>query len=199
MENPEAFNMCTRVGENVDADEAMASHGYSHNGSSLERGSHGGLGNHTRRHLHHRSRGSHDGLTAEFASDRSHFDHSVIQRGPQSDHKRNVSKGGSIKSFSSSSHSRHKGRSSSFNDHSNHEATAIPKFGTWDVTNPKSGEDYTAVFGKIKEERQNTSSHVSSISSTPPLNNCSNIKNQYGGPSSGLSKYCCCLFPSEGK
>lgn len=76
----------------------------------------------------------------------------------------------------------------------NHRATAIPKFGTWDVTNPKSAEGYTAIFSKIKEERQIKSSHVSSIHSTPPLNN-SNIKNQYGESSSWLSKVMrCCVF-----
>lgn len=177
MENPEAFNTCIRV----DADEVMmASHGYSHNVHSLENGS----------HVRRRSRGSNGELTvtAEFgASEQSHFDHSV-------NHKRNMSKGGSsIKGFSSSSHNTQRTANSSFSDHSNHRATAIPKFGTWDVTNPKSGEGYTAIFSKIKEERQIKSSHVSSIHSTPPLNN-SNIKNQYGESSSWLSKYCCCCF-----
>ncbi|KAL5140574.1 EH domain-containing protein 2 [Glycine soja] len=171
MENPEAFNTCIRV----DADEVMmASHGYSHNVHSLENGS----------HVRRRSRGSNGELTvtAEFgASEQSHFDHSV-------NHKRNMSKGGSnIKGFSSSSHNTQRTANSSFSDHSNHRATAIPKFGTWDVTNPKSAEGYTAIFSKIKEERQIKSSHVSSIHSTPPLNN-SNIKNQYGESSSWLSK-----------
>ncbi|RDX58382.1 RPM1-interacting protein 4, partial [Mucuna pruriens] len=178
--DPEAMNTCTRVGENVDADEVMACHGYSHN----EKGSHGVLGNHTQRRVHHRSRGSSGGFTAEFGSEQTHYDHSVIHH---SDHKRNRSKGGtSVKSFSSSTHNNtHRSESSSFNDHTKHQATAIPKFGAWDVTNPKSGEGYTAIFSKIKEERQITSRHVSSISSTPPLNDTSNIKNQ---PSSSISK-----------
>ncbi|XP_029128138.1 RPM1-interacting protein 4-like isoform X2 [Cajanus cajan] len=187
MKNPEAFNTWTRVGENVDADEVMGSHShhsYSHSVSSLE------SGNHTHRHhVHHRSRGSQGSFTAEFASEQSHFDH-----------KRSITKGGtSIKRFSSPSHNGHKSKSSSFNDQAHHHAAAIPKFGTWDVTNPQSGEGYTAIFTKIKEEKQTTSRQYPSISHTPPLNNCSNIKNQNAVPSSSLSKYCCCLFPGESK
>ncbi|KAL5157720.1 EH domain-containing protein 2 [Glycine soja] len=66
------------------------------------------------------SRGSNGGLTvtAEFGSEQSHFDHSVTHRSPQSDHQRNMSKGGSsTKSFSSSSHNTHRSTNSSFNDH----------------------------------------------------------------------------------
>ncbi|KAK7332380.1 hypothetical protein VNO80_29131 [Phaseolus coccineus] len=185
MENPEAFkNKCMRVGENmVDADDVMGSHGYSHNRNSLENGRFG------ERHMRGRSRGSDGGFTAEFVSEQSHFDHSVSHRKPQSDHKRNISKGGSsIKSFSSSSHNTNKSRNSSFNDQPNHRAPAIPKFGTWDVTNPNSGEGYTAIFTKIKEERQIKSTN---ITNTPPLHK-SNTENQYAGSFSWWSKYCCC-------
>jgi len=66
----------------------------------------------------------------------------------------------------------------------NHRAPAIPKFGTWDVTNPNSGEGYTAIFTKIKEERQIKSTN---ITNTPPLHK-SNIENQYAGSFSWLSK-----------
>lgn len=70
----------------------------------------------------------------------------------------------------------------------NHQATAIPKFGAWDVTDPKSGEGYTTIFSKVKEQRHIPSSHISSINN-PPFNDYSNInKNQHDGPSSGLSK-----------
>lgn len=63
-------------------------------------------------------------------------------------------------------------------------ATAAPKFGNWDVTDPKSGEGYTTMFSKIKEERKNMSSHIS-----PSLNKRSNINNQYAATSSSnLSK-----------
>ncbi|XP_061340786.1 uncharacterized protein LOC133287236 [Gastrolobium bilobum] len=196
MENPEAFNTCMRVDQNVDADEVKAYHTNSHNESSILKGSHEVMGNHTRRYSHHRrSRESLGSFTAEF----SHSDYSVIGIGPQSDYKRNMSKGGSgINSFSSSSHNRHRSGSHSFNDHANHQATAIPKFGTWDVTDPKSGEGYTAIFSKIKEEKQIASTSIS----TPPLDNYSNVKTRSDGPYSRLSKssgicfiyHCCSCF-----
>lgn len=114
MENPDAFKN-VRVGENmVDADEVMGSDGYSHKGNSLENGRFGALGNHTQGHMRVRSRGSDGGLTAEFVSEQRHFEHSVSHK---SDHKRNISKGGSsLKSFSSSSHNTNKSRNSSFNE-----------------------------------------------------------------------------------
>ena len=103
MENPEAFNMC---GHHVDVGEVKASHTHSHSEGSSERRSHheAVVGNHTRRHVHHRSRGSQ--CSAESGSERSH-----------SDHKRSMSKARSVTgSFSSSTHHRHRSGSHSFND-----------------------------------------------------------------------------------
>lgn len=36
-----------------------------------------------------------------------------------------------------------------------HRAASIPKFGSWDVNDPKSGEGFTVIFDRIKEEKQN--------------------------------------------
>lgn len=111
MENPEALNnKCMRVGENMDD-------GYSHNGNSLENGRFGALGNDAQRHMRGRGRGSNGGSTTDFVSEQSQFDDSVNQRSPRSNHRRNISKGGSsTKSFSSSSHTTNKSRNTSFND-----------------------------------------------------------------------------------
>ncbi|XP_058723737.1 RPM1-interacting protein 4-like [Vicia villosa] len=192
MENLEAFN------KNVNADEAKSSHTYSHkaNSSSMEKGSQEVLRNNSTRHSHGRSRGSKGSFTSEFGSESRHNDHSATNKASQSVHKRSVSKGVSsnIGSFSSSNHSRHRNGRHSFNDHGDDKATIVPEFGNWDVTDPKSGEGYTVMFNKIKEERQITSSHR-----IPPHNNGSNMKNQYDGSSFSLSKYCCCLFTSESK
>lgn len=36
-----------------------------------------------------------------------------------------------------------------------HRATSsIPKFGAWDEADPRSGEGFTAIFAKVKEEKQ---------------------------------------------
>ncbi|WVY93220.1 hypothetical protein V8G54_032308 [Vigna mungo] len=111
MENPEALNnKCMRVGENMDD-------GYSHNGNSLENGRFGALGNDAQRHMRGWGRGSDGGSTTDFVSEQSQFDDSVNQRSPRSNHRRNISKGGSsTKSFSSSSHTTNKSRNTSFND-----------------------------------------------------------------------------------
>ncbi|XP_057433523.1 RPM1-interacting protein 4-like [Lotus japonicus] len=124
------------------------------------------------------------------ASSHHNYSHrqSSVERGHDfADHKRNMSKG--VKSRHKSS-----GRRSSSNDHANYQA--IPKFGSWDVKDPKSGEGYTTIFSKKKMQRQIKSSHISSISA-PQINNYSNIKNQHAGPSFRLSKYCCCLSTKE--
>ncbi|CAI8590583.1 unnamed protein product [Vicia faba] len=192
MENLKAFN------KNVNADEAKSSHTYSHkaNSSSMGKGSHEVLKNNSIRHSHGRSRGSKGSFASEFDSKNLCIDHSAISKGSQSVHKRSVSKGVSsnIGSFSSSNHSRHRNGRDSFNNHRDDRATTVPEFGNWDVTDPKSGEGYTVMFNKIKEERQ-----VISSQRIPPQNNGSNTKNQYDGSSFSLSKYCCCLFTSESK
>ncbi|MED6118619.1 hypothetical protein PIB30_004223 [Stylosanthes scabra] len=137
-------------------------------------------------HSHHNNEGS-----LEKKGSHQHHVHQK-SRGSQSF----ISESGSERS-----HHRHRSGSHSFNDpHMNHEGTVIPKFGDWDVTDPKSGEGYTAIFSKIQNEKHaaSSSSH-SPVRGTPQLNNCSNLKNQYEGQSSKLFKYCCCLFPSESK
>nr|XP_027186642.1 RPM1-interacting protein 4-like [Cicer arietinum] len=188
MKNPKAFNKVTK---NVNTDEVKYSDTYSDKPSSMEKGSHEVVKNNSRRHLHRRRRGSKGSFTSEFGSEKGDMDHFVVKKVPQSDHKRSVSKGVSsnIGSFSSTSHSRHnKSGSHSFNEHREHRETAIPEFGKWDVKDPNSGEGYTVIFSKIKEERKIMSSNISGIRTPPPLNNCSNTKNQYGGSSFSLSK-----------
>lgn len=68
----------------------------------------------------------------------------------------------------------------------NHEATIVPEFGAWDVTDPKSGEGYTAIFSEVRKEKQIASGHMPS--KTPSPNNRSDIRNQCGRPSSFLPK-----------
>lgn len=68
----------------------------------------------------------------------------------------------------------------------NHEAALVPEFGAWDVTDPKSGEGYTAIFSEVRKEKQIASGHMPS--KTPSPNNRSDIRNQCGRPSSFLPK-----------
>ena len=65
----------------------------------------------------------------------------------------------------------------------NKEGTLVPEFGAWDVTDPKSGEGYTDIFRKIREEKQSTYRHFPNKTPSP-----NNIQNQCGRPSSIFSK-----------
>lgn len=44
---------------------------------------------------------------------------------------------------------------------------SVPKFGDWDERDPKSGERFTAIFNKVKEERQVGSSNLAPVAQRP--------------------------------
>ncbi|KAK7245922.1 hypothetical protein RIF29_40776 [Crotalaria pallida] len=92
-------------------------------------------------------------------------------------HHRSRGRQGSVMSgFSSSSHKSHKRGGNSFDEpHRNHQATTVPKFGNWDVMDPNSGEGYSDIFTKIKEEKHSAPSHISNMSTQPLNNSCTKI------------------------
>ncbi|CAJ1941429.1 unnamed protein product [Sphenostylis stenocarpa] len=177
-ENPETLNIYQggvgKSDETVNASSLM----HSYSTSSLEQISHDEGRSNTKRHSHHMSKGS---CAAESVtgSEKSNSDYSVIER-VMSDFR-----GSFIGSFSSSNHIKGRGGSDSLNDHVNHEATLVPEFGAWNVTDSKSGEGYTAIFSEIRKEKQIASGRMPN--KTPSLDNRSDI-NQCGRPSSILSK-----------
>ncbi|KAK7292443.1 hypothetical protein RIF29_08224 [Crotalaria pallida] len=148
----EVFNSIGGVENNNDGDVVKVSSGiYSNNKSSssqkIIKHEEGGS---NARHLHHRrSRRSHGSFTSTAESGTERV---------KSDHKKSLSVGASI--ISSSSHVKRRSGRHSLNDHAKHEATQVPQFGAWDVKDPKSGEGYTALFKKIKEEKQIASTHI---------------------------------------
>ncbi|KAK7363793.1 hypothetical protein VNO77_05951 [Canavalia gladiata] len=171
-ENPEAFNQYLRGVEKDDEEAVKASTG-----------------------IHSFSTSSSEQINHE--EEKSNSDHSVIQKVKLGlrESMSTTTRG----SFSSSSHIKRMGGSHSLTDHAKHEATLVPEFGAWDVTDPCSVEGYTAIFSEIRKEKQIASHHIPTTSKTPSPNNCSNIQSQCATPSSTLSKYCCCLFSSESK
>lgn len=44
-----------------------------------------------------------------------------------------------------------------------HRAASVPNFGAWDETDPKSGEGFTAIFNKVKEEKQIASAAFATV------------------------------------
>ncbi|KAL0534540.1 hypothetical protein IC582_028831 [Cucumis melo] len=79
---------------------------------------------------------------------------------------------------------------------------SVPKFGSWDVRDPKSGDGYTAIFNKVKIEKQIGGSN--NPQTVPPLMNQTKqpmtqttvAKTSTQGSTSFVSKICCCLGPN---
>ncbi|XP_048141567.1 RPM1-interacting protein 4-like isoform X2 [Rhodamnia argentea] len=76
-------------------------------------------------------------------------------------------------------------------DDSHRRAPSIPKFGAWDETDPTSGESFTVIFNKVKEEKQNTSSKFPVV--PPEPNTYSSNQKKQESSSSSRSKICCGL------
>ncbi|XP_019171613.1 PREDICTED: RPM1-interacting protein 4-like isoform X2 [Ipomoea nil] len=81
------------------------------------------------------------------------------------------------------------GRSNPYDDLSYRSAASVPKFGAWDEIDPKSsGEGYTMIFSKVKEEKQIAASKLPNVNQQHPT-----FHSTYTHKPS-KSKMCCCLF-----
>ncbi|GAV61225.1 AvrRpt-cleavage domain-containing protein [Cephalotus follicularis] len=131
--------------------------------------------------------GSHKRGTSASGIDKRNSDYSPMTPGhrrTKSDRKKSLVEGSGF----SSGHSRQK--SGSCASHDNHHRTAsVPKFGAWDENDPSSGEGFTVIFNKVKEEKQSTSAKFPSVPKQPS-NNYSHNRRKPGSPSS-ISKICC--------
>ncbi|XP_060669858.1 RPM1-interacting protein 4 [Ziziphus jujuba] len=92
--------------------------------------------------------------------------------------------GSNIVKHSSSTHNAH------------HRATSsIPKFGAWDEADPRSGEGFTAIFEKVKEEKKIASTNFpAAAAATHQPYDHTNSRTKHGRCWSKSSKMCCCLF-----
>ncbi|KAI9123572.1 hypothetical protein K1719_004872 [Acacia pycnantha] len=182
-QNPEASNFVT--GSTVSAGGSDG---------SISRNSNNSLGRSTRRRSlsHQRGRDSYGSFKQESVSSRSNYpDHAVLQR---RENKRSVSRGGNVGpagSFSSSSYHRRGSGSHASRDSEDQEAATIPKFGDWDEKDPKSGDSFTVIFRKLKQERQTESDQLPHAPSR--LAHFSNAPNQHQRPTAKTRgpKYCC--------
>ncbi|XP_077211352.1 RPM1-interacting protein 4-like isoform X2 [Tasmannia lanceolata] len=71
-----------------------------------------------------------------------------------------------------------------------HRVASVPKFGAWDETDPKSGEGFTIIFNKVKEEKKIGAANLPKLPTDPVI-----YSSGHHGNSSSRSKICCCLFP----
>lgn len=193
-ENPEAFMFMTG-GSEINADNYHAFQSPPHVNSrkpisSVEKHH---IEGHTRHHhADQQKSGSHQSITFESGSDKSYSDFTLVQPSPRrvrSDHKKKSLAEGS-NSFSQSIPGITNRSGSYPSAYNHHRAASIPKFGDWDETDPKSGEGFSVIFNKVKEEKQIASSHFPNVPPQPSY--YSSAKKQ--GRSSSRSKICCCLF-----
>nr|GMC87888.1 RPM1-interacting protein 4-like [Ipomoea batatas]GMC89791.1 RPM1-interacting protein 4-like [Ipomoea batatas] len=80
-------------------------------------------------------------------------------------------KNGSSNSFISAASPKtpRNGRSNPYDDLSYRSAASVPKFGAWDEIDPKSsGEGYTMLFSKVKEEKQIAASKLPIVNQQHP-------------------------------
>ncbi|KAL0554450.1 hypothetical protein IC582_008371 [Cucumis melo] len=62
---------------------------------------------------------------------------------------------------------------------------AVPKFGEWDDRDAKAPENYTAIFNKVREERQDQAARGTP---TRPIDSTNNQNHE-------LNQKKCCCFP----
>ncbi|KAK3188506.1 hypothetical protein Dsin_028067 [Dipteronia sinensis] len=116
--------------------------------------------------------------TSESGSDISNSDHSLRQSGQlhlKSDRKIGRSEG-------SSKHSRKRSGSNRSDESAHHRrevSASVPKFGDWDENDAKSSEGFTAIFEKLKEEKQIASTNILAIP-PPPYTYSDTPKNNRG-------------------
>ncbi|XP_051127900.1 RPM1-interacting protein 4-like [Andrographis paniculata] len=80
-------------------------------------------------------------------------------------------------------------RSVTRGDDSPERGPAVPKFGDWDETDPSTGEGYTQIFNKVREEKHSDTGRAPAATTTETSN--SNGHKQYGNDN---PKGCSC-FP----
>ncbi|KAL9671553.1 hypothetical protein QQ045_009122 [Rhodiola kirilowii] len=112
-----------------------------------------------------------------------------------------VSNGSSYSSFSSSvssgpppkAKSDQNPPSSNLPKPKHHRAASIPKFGAWDAADPTSGEGFTVIFNKVKQEKHVKTIHLPALPQPPSKpKNKSNCRSRLA---SKIPKISCC-FPS---
>nr|XP_018633581.2 RPM1-interacting protein 4-like isoform X1 [Nicotiana tomentosiformis] len=101
-----------------------------------------------------------------------------------SDAKKNKNDRGNI--FVPPSPNRLKNSRNPSDDLSYYSSASVPKFGAWDEKDPKSGEGFTVIFNKVKEEKQIAAAKFPIVQPQPnmPSSHKRNAK----------SKMFCCLF-----
>ncbi|KAL3519399.1 hypothetical protein ACH5RR_017548 [Cinchona calisaya] len=92
-------------------------------------------------------------FASESSSDKSNYDNSHHRK--RSERKKSMTSDNSSSFFTMSPvRNRARGGGSNASDDLSSKSASVPKFGAWDERDPKSGEGFTVIFNKVKEEKQ---------------------------------------------
>lgn len=145
-----------------------------------------------------KSGSSHMSITSESGSDKSNSEYSLMQakqRRLKSDRKKSLVESSS--SFSSGLPGASRVRTGNHPSDENRQRTAsVPKFGAWDETDPNSGDGFTIIFNKVKEEKQIASATFPNVPPQPSHFVDGKKKKAKSPPQTEI---CCCLFSRTSK
>ncbi|KAL8151024.1 hypothetical protein V2J09_020832 [Rumex salicifolius] len=71
-------------------------------------------------------------------------------------------------------------------------ARSLPKFGEWDVNNPASGEGFTVLFNKARDEKRTNSS--AAANKTPPSQPKNSNNHHDPNKQNKQKKLLCCFY-----
>ncbi|KAJ7967758.1 putative RPM1 interacting protein 4 [Quillaja saponaria] len=182
-ENPLAFMMSMNgAGASAGGDhghEIHTGHVHADNKTTHPINSHEPKNRDGRRHHHARPPSNQRSTTSESGSEKSNSDFSLLppsQHRAKSYEKKNMTSEGSMSSsstnsFSSSTkggHAKQKKTGSHPHTVNNHHRTlsVLPKFGDWDEKDSRSGEGFTVIFDRVKQEKANA---AASLPIPPPI------------------------------
>ncbi|KAA8520162.1 hypothetical protein F0562_014418 [Nyssa sinensis] len=195
-ENPEAFmsgrggarsdgvSHAVQVPVQVNSDESMSAEKRRIEGYKKQN-------DHWRSSSDHQKNGSRKSMTSESGSNNSNSDHSLLQpnhRRTRSDRKKSI--GEANYNFVPMSPAPHRLRGGSNpSEDMSYSSASVPKFGEWDERDPTSGEGFTLVFNKVKEEKQISAAKFPAVPPEPSNYSKSQKKN-----TGSKSKVCCWFF-----
>ncbi|XP_057512866.1 RPM1-interacting protein 4-like [Actinidia eriantha] len=131
---------------------------------------------HRRNTSDHRKSGTHKSTSSKSSSDKGNSENSLQQQNHR--RARNTSRKKSITEANnfvppSPAHDRLRSANNSYEDMQplfvlqSYRSASVPKFGAWDEKDPKSGEGFTDIFNKVKQEKQIAATKFPAVSPRP--------------------------------
>ncbi|XP_057497499.1 uncharacterized protein LOC130782257 [Actinidia eriantha] len=139
---------------------------------------------HRRNTSDHQKSGSHKSTNSESGSDKSNSEYALQQQNHRRTRKNSITEANNFVR-PSRAHDRLRSANNPSEDKS-YSSASVPKFGVWDEKDPKSGEGFTVIFNKVKEEKQIAATKLPTV--PPQPRSFEKSQKKHTG-----SKICCCL------